>query len=119
MPALPECVDCGTCCFSRLENYVRVSGVDHSRLGERAGELVRFDGNHAFMRMSEGHCEALDVDALHERFLCNSYATRPQTCRDLLRGSGACLGEIGAKHLRPLVALRIRRCRHRLDGLPG
>jgi uncharacterized protein len=103
MPSVPECLQCGTCCFSRLENYVRVSGDDYARLGERVDELVRFDGNRAYMRMVDGRCGALDVDPRSSQFSCTSYASRPQTCRDLVRGSGACLGELETKRLRPLL----------------
>jgi Fe-S-cluster containining protein len=105
MVPVPECLACGACCFSRLETYVRVTGDDHARLGERAGELVRFDGNRAYMRMVDGHCAALRVERISGRFVCNAYETRPQTCRDLARGSGACLGETEGKHERPLLAL--------------
>jgi hypothetical protein len=40
MSSAPECLACGTCCFSNLEMYVRVSGDDHARLAERAEELA-------------------------------------------------------------------------------
>jgi Fe-S-cluster containining protein len=105
LPA-PECLACGTCCFSRLEEYVRVSGDYYTRLGERADELVRFDGNRAYMRMASGHCGALSVDSRSRQFFCGTYDTRPSICRELERGSGACHGEIEAKHLRPLLSLR-------------
>ncbi len=105
MPEIAECLDCGTCCFSQLETYVRVSGDDYERLGDRAVELVRFEGNRAYVRMRDGHCSALDVDAASGQFFCSAYAVRPQTCRDLARGSPACQGEIAMKKERPLVAL--------------
>ena len=105
MLAVPECLKCGTCCFSLLLDYVRVSGDDHARLGERADELVWFDGNRAYMRMVDGHCGALRVQVHSGEFVCDAYETRPQVCRDLARGSGACLGEIATKALRPLLAL--------------
>ncbi len=105
MPPVPECLTCGVCCFSLLETYVRVTGDDHAHLGERAEELVRFDGNRAYMRMVDGHCAALRVEQSLGRLVCGVYETRPEVCRDLLRGSGACLGEIATKHDRPLLAL--------------
>jgi len=89
-----------------LPNFVRVSGDDHARLGERADELVWFDGIRAFMRMAEGHCAALVLDASAGRFLCSVYLDRPQICRDLARASGACLAERELKAERPLLALR-------------
>jgi len=90
---------------------VRVTGDDHARLGDRAVELVRFDGNRAYMRMVDGHCAALRVERSSGQLVCGAYETRPQTCRDLARGSSACHGEIASKHDRPLLALapRVRR----------
>ncbi len=105
---VPECLECGVCCFSRLETYVPVTGDDYSRLGERTDELVRFDGNKAFMRMLDGHCAALVVEKSSGRLVCGAYDTRPQTCRDLTRGSSACRGEIATKQERPLLALGAR-----------
>lgn len=101
MATVPECLACGVCCFSQLETYVRVTGDDHARLGERADALVWFDDNRAYMRMVDGHCAALRVDPDEGRFVCTAYDTRPQVCRDLERGLGACLGEIAAKGDRP------------------
>ena len=37
---------------------------------------------------------------------CKIYETRPQVCRDLARGSSACLAERTAKAERPLLTLR-------------
>ena len=101
MATVPECLLCGACCFSQLENYVRVTGDDHARLGARADDVVRFDGNRAYMRMVDGHCAALRVETGEGRFVCTTYDTRPQVCRDLERGQGACLGEIATKGDRP------------------
>jgi Fe-S-cluster containining protein len=102
----PECLDCGTCCFSTLETYVLVRGSDHARLGDRADDLVVFHGNKAYMRMTDGRCAALDVDRAG-RFVCTVYHARPDACRDLARGSPECAGEIATKGDRPrLYALR-------------
>ena len=84
---------------------MRVTGDDHARLGDRADELVWFDGNRAYMRMVDGHCATLRIDGLSGELFCSAYETRPQTCRDLARGSGACLGEIDTNQERPLLAL--------------
>lgn len=102
---VPECLICGVCCFSRLDTFVRVTGDDHTRLGDRAEDLVRFDGHRAYMRMIDGHCAALRVEKGSGQLVCSAYDTRPQTCRDLARGSAACLGEIATKRERPLHAL--------------
>jgi Fe-S-cluster containining protein len=92
-----------------LGTFVRVTGLDHARLAERAEELVRFEGNRAYMQMADGHCRALTIEAESGRFVCSVYATRPEVCRDLERGSGACRGELSAKSQRPLLALRRQR----------
>jgi Fe-S-cluster containining protein len=96
---------CGVCCFSTLDDYVAVTGADYARLGDDVDALVRFDGTHAFMRMRDGHCGSLGIDLTTQRFVCRVYETRPDTCRDLARGSGACLGEIETKADRPLSVL--------------
>jgi hypothetical protein len=57
------------------------------------------------MRMTAGHCGALIIEPLTGRFFCSAYAIRPNVCRDLARGSGACLGELDAKASRPVLAL--------------
>jgi Fe-S-cluster containining protein len=101
-----ECLECGACCFSTLETYVRVTGDDHARLGERADELVEWRGNRAYMKMKDGHCAALAV--VSRRFVCTIYEARPQTCRDLARGSPECHGERATKGDRALLALARR-----------
>lgn len=115
---IPECLDCGVCCFSTLDTYVTVSGDDYARLGDAAAALVRFDGIRAYMQMRDGHCGALVVDVVSGRFVCGAYAERPQTCRDLARGSGACRGELTTKGDRPLLALGRAR-RERGSRSPG
>lgn len=106
----PECLECGTCCFSTLREYVRVTGDDHARLGDDAERLTVFVGNRAYMRMHEGRCAALRIDRDAQRFVCTVYDRRPDTCRELQRGSPACRGEIAAKGERPrrYVARRVR-----------
>jgi Fe-S-cluster containining protein len=110
-----DCLSCGTCCFSELDAYVRVTGEDHARLGDRAGDLVRFIGNRAYMRMEDGHCAALRIEASRAergRFVCDVYDARPAICRELERGSPQCEGEIATKQDRPkrlLVQISKRR----------
>jgi hypothetical protein len=88
------------CCFSRLETFVRVTGDDWSRLGESADRVAHFIGHRAYMKMAGEHCAALDLrrgaDGQPEYF-CSVYAERPQTCRDLDRGSAQCAGECETK----------------------
>jgi Fe-S-cluster containining protein len=102
----PECLACGTCCFSTLDRYVPVSGDDYARLGDAAETLVTWIGHRAYLRMEDGHCAALAIDASAGRFVCTVYEARPATCRELARGSPECAGERATKGERPLIALR-------------
>lgn len=101
---IPDCQSCGACCFSPSERYVRVHGADYARLGDDAEALVRWEDNHAYMRMAGGRCAALVIE--NGRFSCSIYARRPQACRDLERGSPACEGERWQKARTALDALR-------------
>ncbi len=109
MPPTPDCLRCGVCCFSKLETYVRVTGDDWSRLGPSAERVAQFIGNKAYMRMSDGHCAALELrvatDGAREYF-CTIYEQRPETCHELARGSPQCDGEIALKGARPAKAPR-------------
>jgi len=81
-----------------------VTGGDWSRLGAGAERVAHFIGHRAYMRMRDGHCAALALRAGADgarEFFCTIYADRPQTCRDLDRGSPQCEGEIAAKAGRP------------------
>ena len=55
---------------------------------DAAETLTRWQGTRCFMAMSDGHCAALVIDAGSGRFSCSVYADRPDTCRELERGSG-------------------------------
>lgn len=107
---MEECTRCGACCFSESERHARVTGDDHARLGDDADRLVVFVGNQAFMRLVgvEGsrRCAALVLDPRAGTFHCSVYDRRPQVCRDLERGSGACEGERTTKGRRPGLALQ-------------
>jgi Fe-S-cluster containining protein len=98
---VPECLACGACCFSREPRYLRVTGDDYARLGDDAERLVEFVEHRAFMRLEDGHCVALAIDRTKRRFVCKVYATRPEACRALERGSPACEGERLTKGDRP------------------
>jgi Fe-S-cluster containining protein len=54
-------------------------------------------------------CIALAIDPTTGAFACSIYETRPQVCRDLERGGGACRGELATKGDRPARALAIVR----------
>ncbi|MEY4513042.1 MAG: hypothetical protein RLZZ450_5164 [Pseudomonadota bacterium] len=98
----PPCLRCGACCFSSLVSYVRVSGDDYTRLGEHAEPLTSFLGNRCYMRMTDGHCAALVVDA-EGSFVCSVYEQRPDICRELARESSQCEAERAQKAERPLL----------------
>lgn len=103
MADLPsDCLRCGACCHSAAERFVRVTGADWTRLGEEAERLAHFigRGNEAYMKMSGGHCAALEVRAGADQateYFCTIYERRPQICRDLARGSPECEGERAVK----------------------
>jgi Fe-S-cluster containining protein len=105
--AVPEdCMRCGACCFSESPRHARVTGDDYARLGEDAERYVVFlDENRAYMRLAvlrcESACAALVVGA-DGKFACAVYDRRPQVCRDLQRGTPACLGELATKRSRAL-----------------
>lgn len=96
-----DCQNCGVCCFSESDQYVWVTGYDWSRLGDDADRLAQFIGIHAFMRMSGGHCAALQIRRSETgggtTFFCSIYERRPEICRALERGSPECLGELETK----------------------
>lgn len=111
--ALPECQDCGACCFSESPRHAQVTGDDHARIGDEADALVVFTDNKAFMRLTPPsargprRCAALVLEG--DRFSCAIYERRPEVCRELARGSGACAGERAAKGPRSTRALALLR----------
>ena len=95
-PTPAECRACGACCFSLSPTFVRVDGDDWAGLGPDAGRVAHFIGHRAYMRMSDSHCAALDVNRGPDGtadFFCTIYDRRPKVCRDLTRGSPECAGE--------------------------
>ncbi len=96
-----DCLTCGVCCFSNLDTYIRVSGEDWERLGADADRVAHFIGHRAYLRMERGRCASLRVERATGRYFCTIYEKRPQTCRDLGRGSPECLGELAEKGGRP------------------
>lgn len=92
-------------------------GCDYDRMDDRARELTVFLGNRCYMKIEGGRCAALEIDAATGRFLCSIYEVRPDCCRALERGSGACRGELYVKRERPLLALdALRRGAGTRDG---
>ncbi len=104
MTSPPECLRCGLCCFSPSETYVRVTGDDWSRLGPDAERLTHWVGHRAYMRRHENHCAALELRRTPDgapQYFCTIYERRPQTCRDLARGSPHCEAELATKTAPP------------------
>ena len=88
------------CCFSPSAEYVWVTGHDWERLGADAPSLAHFIGNRVFMKMTAGHCAALEVRLTRNEepfFVCSVYERRPEICRVLERGSPECLADLEAK----------------------
>jgi hypothetical protein len=92
-----DCLACGACCFWAAQKFVRVTGDDWKRLEQDAPRVAHFIENRAYMRMTAGHCASLEIRtrAGSTEFFCTVYATRPQICRDLGRGTAECAGERG------------------------
>jgi hypothetical protein len=84
---------------------VRVFGVDWERLGDDGQAHTEAVENRVYMRMSDGHCSAHTIDPVTRRFGCSIYEVRPDVCRSLERGTGACRGEYEAKAGRPDIAI--------------
>ena len=104
---VPECVDCGVCCFSTAKDYLRVAGADYERLGDVAASLTLSIENRTYMRIVDGHCVALTYEPIQKKFLCSVYERRPDVCHWLERGSGNCLGEISTKSERPQTLVQL------------
>jgi hypothetical protein len=100
----PECLDCGVCCFSPSHEYVWVNGADWKLLGADAERLAHFIGNRAFMKMSGGHCAALEIRPGTDGrkvFFCTIYEKRPIICHALGRGSPECEAVLEEHRERP------------------
>jgi Fe-S-cluster containining protein len=105
-----DCRDCGRCCFSEESAYLAVFAFDLARMDERARGFTRVEGDQRYMRLEAGHCSALQLDPVKRRFVCGIYEARPDVCRQLAQGSGACGEQWRDKAGLPDVALeRLRR----------
>ena len=93
-----DCLTCGACCSSDSDTYVEVSRGDFEAMDVPARDLVVGVGDDRYMGMADGHCVASRV--LGRLFLCTIYEKRPTACRELLRGSPACLEERRLKMVR-------------------
>ncbi len=100
-----DCCDCGRCCFSDATAYLPVFGFDLARMDERARGFTSNEAGQRFMRLEDGRCSALQLDVEQRRFTCRIYEARPDVCRQLERGSGACGEQWQDKAGRPDVAL--------------
>lgn len=114
---VPECIACGCCCFSTVPHYVRIFAIDHARMDELARSFTVDAGGVSSMRMEDGHCAALAIDPERRTYTCRIYAMRPDVCRSLERGSGACGIDRRDKAERPLLAVeRLTRPTPRREG---
>ncbi len=84
---------------------MRVFGCDWDRFDDRARGFAHFLGNRVYMRLEEGRCAALVVEAAGPSFVCSIYEVRPDVCRSLERGSGACRADRHETAERPLLAV--------------
>ena len=117
MSAPDDCTRCGACCLSENPRHVRVWGEDYARLGDDAENAVTWLGNEAYVRLAPlsvagvtvSACASLRIEPESGRLLCSVYERRPQTCRELERGSGACAGEREQKEARTTRLLRVLR----------
>ena len=96
-----DCRACARCCFSQAYDHVRVFGCDWERMNEAAQAFTMWRDNRCYMRLEDGHCAALQVDADRGTLSCGIYEMRPDVCRSLDRGTSTCLGERHQKAGRP------------------
>ncbi len=100
---LDECQICGACCVSDSSEYVPLTEDDRARLGGDAVGLIHEENGAHYMAMRDGHCAALRISAV--AFVCSVYEQRPAVCRELDRGTPACLEE---KQLKKASAARLQ-----------
>lgn len=94
---MPECTECGACCFNTHPDYIRVFVVDYERMDDRALGFTTVRGGLRYLRFEGGRCSALGLDPVNNRVGCTIYAMRPDACRWLERGSGECRAQLTAK----------------------
>ncbi len=94
---MPECTDCGACCFNEHPDYIRVFVVDYERMDDRALAFTTVRNGARFLRFEKGRCSALGIDLVTNRVGCSIYGMRPDVCRWLERGSGECRSQLAAK----------------------
>ncbi len=101
----PECVACGSCCLSERQDYLELFKVDRDRMDSGARQHTRSDGARRFMKIEQGRCTALRIDSIAQQLRCAIYPMRPDVCRWLERGSGACFEQITGKAERARLLL--------------
>jgi Fe-S-cluster containining protein len=95
---VPDCQDCGACCFGAFREHVLVFPRDVARFtpDERERLLDSSPGPAVFLRMERRlapasgllHCAALEVEG--GRYRCSVYERRPDACRAFERGASGC-----------------------------
>lgn len=94
---VPECTDCGSCCFNAHPAYIRIFERDAELIGAQLESYsVMLDGKR-YMRFENGRCVALRLDSATGSVGCSIYAIRPDVCRSLERGSGECRSQLEMK----------------------
>jgi Fe-S-cluster containining protein len=68
------------------------------RLGALASEASHERDGQYYLVMKDGRCAQLEH--AHGEWVCGIYPRRPEACRELSRGSAACLDERSLKRLR-------------------
>lgn len=90
LTGVPECQDCGACCFSDSERYVFVWGGDHAHMTRKEQrELTEFEGTQCYMKMTADGC-CVGQTVVDGKFTCSIYPRRPMLCHELQRGDAAC-----------------------------
>ena len=82
-----ECGRCGACC---REGFDAVAVGPDETIREERPDLLERQGDFVFLPRPEGRCSGLQTNQ-GERWRCDVYALRPQSCRDLEIGSVGCL----------------------------
>jgi Fe-S-cluster containining protein len=78
---------------------VRVSGADYQRLGDAAPRVTQFIGNRCHILLLERRCVALSLGLDGRHCGCSLYASRPEPCRVLERGSVECVAVLERERL--------------------
>ncbi len=89
MSDVPDCLACGTCCFTPNPRMVELLGIDEVATPEEW--VVQEPDGSKHMRMLPTTVPGIWVCAAHGAdHVCKIYARRPFLCREFERGSPDC-----------------------------